>query len=101
MKQTAKGPVLIVGARSDIGQALASAYAAEGADLILAARQAQLLDPFRSDLELRHRVMVELVEYDLLAADPEDLVARLPHFASNGGDGRRLAREPGGVRCSA
>ncbi len=78
MKQTAKGPVLIVGARSDIGQALARAYAAEGADLILAARQAQLLDPLRSDLELRHQVRVELVEYDLLAADPEDLVARLP-----------------------
>ena len=47
MKQTAKGPVLIVGARSDIGQALARAYAAEGADLILAARQAPLLDPLR------------------------------------------------------
>ena len=69
MKQAAKGPVLIVGARSDIGQALARAYAAEGADLILAARQAPCSIPLRADLEIRHQVRVELVEYDLLAAD--------------------------------
>ncbi len=78
MKRAAKGPVLIVGARSDIGQALARAYAAEGADLILAARQTPMLDPLRADVALRHRVKVELIEYDLLAAEPEDLVARLP-----------------------
>lgn len=77
MKQSARGVVLIVGARSDIGQALARAYAAEGADLILAARQAPLLEPLGSDLELRHQVKVDLVEYDLLATQPEDLVARL------------------------
>lgn len=78
MKQAAKGPVLIVGARSDIGQALARAYAAEGADLILAARQTPMLDPLRSDLALRHKIKVELVEYDLLAGVPEDLVAKIP-----------------------
>ena len=78
MKPGFKGPVLIVGARSDIGQAVARAYAAAGADLFLAARQASSLGPLRSDIALRHGVNVDLMDYDLLAAEPEHLVERLP-----------------------
>lgn len=78
MKQILKGPVLIVGARSDIGQAVAHAYAAQGADLLLAARQVSSLEPVRRDLALRHGVTVNLIEYDLLAAAPERLVESLP-----------------------
>lgn len=78
MKQRVQSPVLIVGARSDIAQALAHAYAAEGADLILAARRSSSLEPLRSDLALRHEVTVDLIEYDLLTGKPEDLAAQLP-----------------------
>ena len=60
MKRSAEGPVLIVGARSDIGQALAMAYAASGADLILALRQASSLDSLRADLEIRHGIACQL-----------------------------------------
>jgi short-subunit dehydrogenase len=77
VKRCLQGPVLIVGARSDIAQALAHAYAAEGADLILAARRSSSLEPLRSDLALRHNVTVEVIEYDLLTGKPEELAARL------------------------
>ena len=77
MKRKLAGPVLIVGARSDIGQAVARAYAAEGANLIFAARQVSSLAAERSDIELRYSVAVELIEYDLLEAEPERLAADL------------------------
>ena len=77
MTEGLKGPVLIVGARSDIGQAVGRAYAARGLDLILAARQVSSLESLRSDIELRHGVKVDLVEYDLLAPEPEKLAHEL------------------------
>lgn len=58
--------VLIVGAVSDIGCAIARAYAAVGRPLILCARQCGRLDADATDLRLRHGVAVELVEFDVL-----------------------------------
>jgi short-subunit dehydrogenase len=78
LKRKIDGPVLIVGARADIGQAVARAYAAEGADLILAARNVSSLSATRSDIAIRYSVSVDLIEYDLLAAEPEELATSLP-----------------------
>ncbi len=60
---------LILGARSDIAQALAHRFAREGYDLILAARNADSLAPAVSDLELRHQVKATAVEFDAAATD--------------------------------
>lgn len=64
-----KSPILILGARSDIGQAIAAAFAAEGHPLQLAARNSDTLETVRSDLELRHNVAVSLHEFDALATE--------------------------------
>lgn len=59
--------LLVLGGRSDIAQACAHEFAANGFNLILAARNAASLDAVRSDIEIRHGVAVELAEFD--AAD--------------------------------
>jgi len=69
--------VLIVGATSDIARALAQGYASQGAHLILAARQSATLAPLQSDLELRHGHRPELIDFDLLAEEPESLAHQL------------------------
>lgn len=61
-----KPPVLILGARSDIGKATAHAFAALGHPIQLAARKADTLDADRSDIALRHSVDVTLHEFDAL-----------------------------------
>lgn len=72
-------PVLILGARSDIGRAVAHAFAARGHALQLAARNAASLAADRADLSLRHGVPVTLHEFDALAPDThEAFVAALP-----------------------
>lgn len=75
------GSVLIIGAMSDIGAAVAAAYARAGRPLVLAARHAERLAPQVSDLALRHGVSVSAVECDVLTADPKawfDGLAELP-----------------------
>lgn len=62
-------PVLILGARSDMGQAIAHAFAAQGHPVQLAARNAASLDAVRSDLALRHGVEVTLHDFDVLDSD--------------------------------
>lgn len=64
-------PVLILGARSDIGKALARAYASAGCAVILAARRAKELDDDRRDIELRSRVSATTAEFDVTAPDPD------------------------------
>jgi len=59
--------ILILGATSDMAQAIARKYAAEGWSLTLAARQADLLGPMASDLKVRADVPVQTLEFD--AAD--------------------------------
>ncbi|QIE54076.1 SDR family oxidoreductase [Pikeienuella piscinae] len=73
------GPVLILGAGSDIGRALAHRFAMDGRAIQLAARQPDTLEADRSDIEIRHRISVTLHSYDALATDAlEAFVDGLP-----------------------
>jgi len=78
-------PVLILGARSDIGRAIAHAYAAGGHPVQLAARGADTLEADRADIALRHGVPVTLHEFDALSterhADFIDSLPNLPEIA--------------------
>lgn len=74
-------PVLILGARSDIGKAAAHKFAALGHPVQLAGRNAFSLAADKTDMELRHRVPVSLHEFDALATDThEAFVANLPEL---------------------
>lgn len=74
-------PVLILGARSDIGKATAHAFAALGHPIQLAARRADTLDADRSDIALRHNVDVTLHEFDALdLRSHEAFVDQLPEL---------------------
>lgn len=68
-------PVLILGARSDIGRALARAYAARGHDIILAARGD--IEADRRDLELRSAVKVRAVPFDVTDGAADQFFAEL------------------------
>ncbi len=61
-----KSPVLILGARSDIGRAIAHRFAAEGHPVQLAARTPALLDADRADIAVRHGVEVTCHAFDVL-----------------------------------
>jgi len=78
-------PVLILGARSDIGLAVARRFAADGHPVQLAARDAATLDADRADIALRHDVPVSLHEFDALAIETHagfvDGLPRLPGIA--------------------
>ena len=58
--------VLILGATSDIAQALAKQYAHNGYDIYLAARDTDNLTAFASDLAIREGVIVDVFEVDIL-----------------------------------
>ena len=62
-------PVLILGARSDIGRALARGYAAKGCEVILAARGDVTADA--TDLALRTQAKVRSVSVDITDGAPE------------------------------
>lgn len=57
---------LILGGRSDIGLAAAHCFASHGYAIQLAARNSATLDPDKADLELRHKIEVQLLDYDAL-----------------------------------
>ncbi len=59
-------PVLILGALSDVGRALARVYAGAGYPLMLAARRAERLEADVTDITLRYGVVVRAVEFDVL-----------------------------------
>ncbi|MEQ9257653.1 MAG: SDR family oxidoreductase [Roseovarius sp.] len=69
------GAVLVLGGRSDIGLAIARAYAAEGHAIRLAARRAAELEPEKADIALRHGVEVSLHEFDALAVEGHEAFA--------------------------
>ena len=69
--------VLVLGARSDIGRALARRYAEVGHPVILAARRAGELEADRTDLEVRHRIQARTIEFDVLDPDPDAFFDRL------------------------
>lgn len=56
--------VLILGATSDIAQAVAKTFAERSHDLILAARNPERLQPLASDLRIRYGVKVELKDFN-------------------------------------
>src|SRR4051812_40045438 len=63
---SSSGPVLILGARSDIARATAHLYASQGRPVILAARNSASLQADVNDLTIRHSVAVRAVEFDVL-----------------------------------
>jgi short-subunit dehydrogenase len=94
--------VLILGAFSDIGRALARSYAAAGRSLVLAARYSDRLTRDAEDLRLRHGVRVDLVEFDMLETESHgalfDSLATLPSTVISVvgllGDQARSASDP-------
>jgi len=66
---TQRLPVLILGATSDIGFALARRFAAAGHAIQLAAREPQRLEAFASDLRVRYRISCSLHAFDAAAYD--------------------------------
>jgi decaprenylphospho-beta-D-erythro-pentofuranosid-2-ulose 2-reductase len=76
-----KPPILILGARSDIGKAVAHKFASLGHPVQLAARDVGSLAADKTDMELRHRVSVSLHEFDALATEThEAFVPGLPEL---------------------
>lgn len=76
--------VLILGASSDIGLALARVYARRGAALILAARDSARLGDDANDLRLRYQTEVRLADFDVLNSDAAafvDALGALPDVA--------------------
>ncbi|MDR3435510.1 hypothetical protein [Telmatospirillum sp.] len=62
----AEQPVLILGATSDIGRAVARVFAAHGHPLLLAARRMDRLSDDADDLRIRFGVDVSLHAFDAL-----------------------------------
>jgi decaprenylphospho-beta-D-erythro-pentofuranosid-2-ulose 2-reductase len=58
--------VLILGATSDIGSAIARKFAAEKYNVQLAGRNIAQLQPFKSDIEIRYNVQCSLHAFDAL-----------------------------------
>lgn len=64
-----RGWTLITGASEGLGREFAILAAAEGRDLILAARQVAKMEKLAEDLRARHKIAVEVIATDL--SDPE------------------------------
>ncbi|MCZ7484088.1 MULTISPECIES: SDR family oxidoreductase [Rhizobium/Agrobacterium group] len=76
-----KPAVLIIGARSDIGNAVAHTFAAGGYAIQLAARNAEGLNIEKSDIELRYGIEVTLHEFDALSIEThEEFLSNLPRL---------------------
>jgi short-subunit dehydrogenase len=58
--------VLIIGSKSDIGRAIARAYASDGYDLYLASRDASDNQDFAKDIQIRFDRQAECIELDIL-----------------------------------
>ncbi|MFN5932652.1 MAG: SDR family oxidoreductase [Sphingobacteriales bacterium] len=61
--------VLIIGATSDMGRAIARTFASKGYDLQLAARRMDDLKTLRSDLKIRYNIRCSLHSFDALKID--------------------------------
>lgn len=77
--------VLVLGATSDIGRAIAAEFARQGCDLALAARNMAQLEEDAQDLRLRHGVAVATHRLDVLdqaeACRLAETIAPLPDVA--------------------
>ncbi|HUQ97128.1 MAG TPA: SDR family oxidoreductase [Chitinophagaceae bacterium] len=58
--------VLILGATSDMGYAIAKKFAAEGYDIQLAARKPEQLQAYQSDIQIRHNRQCSVHAFDAL-----------------------------------
>lgn len=58
------GAILILGATSDMAYATANEFARNGFNIILAARNSEALLPMKTDLQIRHEVIVETILFD-------------------------------------
>ncbi|MDB4923098.1 SDR family oxidoreductase [Mucilaginibacter sp.] len=58
--------VLVLGATSDIGIAIAKKFASENYNIQLAARKPEQLKPLKSDIEIRYKVACTIHEFDAL-----------------------------------
>lgn len=76
---------LVIGARSDIGRAVAHRFAAAGYTVQLAARDVAALEQDAADIGIRHGVAVSTHELDILATDTfstfVDSLPELPQVA--------------------
>lgn len=71
--------LLLLGGRSDIGVACAHEFAANGFDIILAARSLSELENSVKDFEIRHDVRAYAVEFDAAATETHpEFYASLP-----------------------
>ena len=66
--------VLIIGATSDMGKAIAREFAQQGYDLYLAARNSEVLTDFKQDLIVRSNRQIELIDFDLLKLDTHETI---------------------------
>jgi decaprenylphospho-beta-D-erythro-pentofuranosid-2-ulose 2-reductase len=72
--------ILILGAMSDVAQAMAHEYAKNGYEVILAARKKERLESLEKDLQIRYNVKVSSVEFDALNFKSHfDFYKDLPH----------------------
>lgn len=69
--------VLITGASSGIGKALAEQFAAAGFDLIITARSEKVLEQMRSDYEAKYKIKVRVVAGDHSNASDVDALKRV------------------------
>ena len=71
--------VLLLGAYSDVGQALAREYAADGYETWLAGRNSEDLKSLQSDLEVRFQASARCFAFDAMALDShQEFVSELP-----------------------
>lgn len=61
-----KGPVLIIGAKSDIGLSLANKFASQGYDIQLAARRLAELELVSKDVGAKYNITLDCYEFDIL-----------------------------------
>lgn len=73
-----KNNILLVGANSDVAQAIAKLRAQNGHTLWLTGRSLDALQPIVADLQLRYGVKVSAFVYDAESSSPESLLSALP-----------------------
>ncbi len=73
-----KKKILLVGANSDVAQAIAKLRAENGHALWLTGRSLEALQPIVADLKLRYEVEVSAFVYDAETNNPEALILALP-----------------------